>query len=261
MITLNTAIVGVNNVSGRTELANGLMIFHDTGSVARADLAFTRVLALQVDAGLGAGAAAVLQADGDGGVAARGADADRLVVQHLALLALAAQPRPVARVDAAAGLAALVTGTLLTGAALHLAAGAREHARLVHHEAVLALAGGLVAGHLAHLVLVAAEPGAGVVALLGLPAAGLAQGAALVAGAALHYAGLGAGVPAPGVGSAGHQGLADVALRTLAPRLVQHHRADRVLATRRAEAARVQAAASAARLGGRAVEISATFSI
>ena len=65
MITLNTAIVGVNNVSGRTELANGLMIFHDTGSVARADLAFTGVPALKVDAGLVARTSSVLQTNGD----------------------------------------------------------------------------------------------------------------------------------------------------------------------------------------------------
>ena len=95
------------------------------------------------------------------------------MVQHLTRLAWATQPRPIARVDTASRLTALVTGALRVTPALHLAIRAREHALLVHQEAVLALAHRLVEVDLALLVGVAGESGAGVVTLLVLSVAGL----------------------------------------------------------------------------------------
>ena len=88
--TLNTAIVGVGGEPGRTELAQSLVVFDDAGGVSRALSARARVLTLVLDARLAAWTALVFEADLDGGVAAGGADADCLVVQHLALFAGAA---------------------------------------------------------------------------------------------------------------------------------------------------------------------------
>ena len=65
MITLNTSIIGINLKSRRTKLADSLVIFHNTGSVAGADLAFTGVSALEVDTGLVSRASSVLQTNGD----------------------------------------------------------------------------------------------------------------------------------------------------------------------------------------------------
>ena len=65
MITLDTSIIGINLKSRRTKLADSLMILHNTGSVARTDLALTGVGTLEVDAGLVPGTALVLQTDGD----------------------------------------------------------------------------------------------------------------------------------------------------------------------------------------------------
>ena len=161
------------------------MIFHNTGSVARAGLAFTGVPALEVDAGLVARTSSVLQTDGDTGGTSGGAETHCLVVKHLTRLAGATQPRPVTRVDTATRLTALVTGALRITPTLHLAVRAREHALLVHQEAVLAFAHRLVEVDLALLVGVAGESGAGVVTLLVLSAAGLDQWTILVTGASL----------------------------------------------------------------------------
>ena len=127
------------------------------------------------------------------------------MVQHLALLAGATQPRPVAGVDTPAHLASLVTRTLGVTPALHLTVRTGEHSLLVDQEAVLALAHRLVKIHLALLVGVAGESGAGIHTLLVLSVAGLGQRAVLVAGAALANLWQGGGaIAAAGVGSAGH---------------------------------------------------------
>lgn len=68
--SLNTSIIGINLKSRRTKLADSLVIFHNTGSVAGADLAFTGVSALEVDTGLVARASSVLQTNGDAWCAA-----------------------------------------------------------------------------------------------------------------------------------------------------------------------------------------------
>ena len=172
MITLDTSIIGINLKSRRTKLADSLVILHNTGRVTRADLAFTGVSALEVDAGLVARTSPVLETDGHTGCAAGGAETHRLVVQHLARLAGATQPRPVAGIDTAARLAALVTRALCVTPTLHLAVRAGEDALLVHQEAVLALADGLVEVDLALLVGVAGESCAGIITLLVLSVAG-----------------------------------------------------------------------------------------
>ena len=153
------------------------MVLHYAGSVAGTHLALARVPALEVDAGLVSGAAPVLQADGDRGGAAGGADTEGLVLQDLTLLARSTLV-PVARVDTAARVTGLVTGTLVVAPALHLAVGTGEGPGLAHHQAVLALAHGLVAGHRALLVTLTGEPGAGVHTLLSV--AGLAERTVLV---------------------------------------------------------------------------------
>ena len=104
------------------------------------------------------------------------------MVQHLTRLAWSTQPRSVTGVDTAASLTSLVTRALLVTPTLHLAVRAGEHALLVHQEAVLALAHGLVQVDLALLIGVAGESGAGVDTLLVLSVAGRGQRTVLVAG-------------------------------------------------------------------------------
>jgi hypothetical protein len=69
---LDTSVVGISDEAWWTEFAQSLVVLDHTGSVAWAHCALTWVLALVLDGG--------------GGVTASGADTDRLVVQHLALL-------------------------------------------------------------------------------------------------------------------------------------------------------------------------------
>ena len=90
-----------------------------------------------------AGTAPVLEADGDRGVAPLHADAHRLVVQHLALLAGGAGARLVARALAPAGVAGQVGRAVGVLPALHLAVGAGQRALLVDDQAELAAAAGL----------------------------------------------------------------------------------------------------------------------
>ena len=144
---MNTPVVGISHEARGTEFTNGLVVLHYTRSVAGTHFALARVLALEVDAGLVTGTAAVLQTDGDGGSAARGAHTEGLVLQHLALLPGPAQPGLVAGVDTAGGLTGLVTGTLVVTPALDLPVGTGEGPRLADHQAVLALADWLVPGH------------------------------------------------------------------------------------------------------------------
>ena len=65
IITLDTAIVGVSHKARRTEFTDCLMVLHNAGSVAGTDLALAGVCTLEVDAGLVAGTASVLETDGD----------------------------------------------------------------------------------------------------------------------------------------------------------------------------------------------------
>ena len=63
--TFDAAVVGVRDEAGRTELADRLVVLHFAGRVVRALLVLARVLAGVADAGQVAGAALVLEADGD----------------------------------------------------------------------------------------------------------------------------------------------------------------------------------------------------
>ena len=67
MITLDTSIIGINLKSRRTKLADCLMILHNAGRVAGADLALTGIAALEVDAGQVTRTSPVLETDGDAG--------------------------------------------------------------------------------------------------------------------------------------------------------------------------------------------------
>ena len=138
LITLYTAIVSVRHKAGRTEFTDGLVILHNTGSVAGTDLALARVGALEVDAGLVAGTAAVLETDRDGGSTTRGADTESLVLQHLTLLPGATESGLVTGVDTAPGLTGLVTGTLVLTPTLQLSVRAGQVSGLTDHQAVLA---------------------------------------------------------------------------------------------------------------------------
>ena len=62
-LTFDATVILVNCKSRRTKLANGQVIFNDTGSVAGAALAETRVDTLVVDASLVDGTASILEAD------------------------------------------------------------------------------------------------------------------------------------------------------------------------------------------------------
>ena len=162
LLTFDTAIIGIGGEAGRTELADGLVVLHLAGRPIRALLLLAGVPALVADAGLAGRTPPILQTDGDGGVAALHAHAHRLVVQHLALLALGTGGGGrVARIAGAATAsrlaAGLVGGTVGVLAALHLPVGAGQRPLMVDHQAVLALAGRLVAGDDTFLVRLAEE--------------------------------------------------------------------------------------------------------
>ena len=260
LFTLNTPVVGVSHKAGGTEFTDGLMVLHNTGSVAGTDLALAGVGALEVDAGLVPGTAPVLQTDGDGGGAARGADTEGLVLQHLTLLPHPAQAGLVAGVDTPPGLAGLVARALGVTTALRLSVRAGQVAGLADHQAVLAPTDGLVGGHLALLVTVAGEPRAGVHTLPGLSVAGRRHGAALVSLTAQVRLRLGAG-GAGGVRSAGDVRSACVTLRTLTAGLVEHHSTDGILATGSSQAAGVNTPASPAGLSDGTIEISSALPV
>ena len=65
VITLDTSIIGINLKSRRTKFADSLMVLHNTGRVAGADLSFTGIAALEVDAGQVTRTASVLETNGD----------------------------------------------------------------------------------------------------------------------------------------------------------------------------------------------------
>ena len=61
--TLDTTIVSIRGEAGGAELAEGLVVLHNTGRVSGACRPLAGVLALVLDAGLSAGAAPVFEAD------------------------------------------------------------------------------------------------------------------------------------------------------------------------------------------------------
>ena len=105
--TLDAAIVSIGGESRRTELAQGLVVFHNAGGVAGALSSRARILALVLDASLTTGAALVFEADLDGGIASSGADTNCFVVQYLTLFPRSAD-------------GTIVTGVLASAAATRL---------------------------------------------------------------------------------------------------------------------------------------------
>ena len=262
--TLNTAIVGVGGEPRRTELAQSLVVFDDAGGVSRALSARARILTLVLDARLAARAALVFEADLDGGVAAGGADADCLVVQHLTLFAGAADGNVVTRVLAPAAAARLVGRTVVMHPALNLPVWTGQLALLVDHQAVLAAALGLVVHHLALLVEGAGLGSTGVEALTSLGVASCVLAAISVGLAAcvrFHGGLLRLERSVAGrIRATSNVRPADEALRTFTAGLVDHHLADRVVSTGSSKAARVRALASDASQAAWAVKVGLAFS-
>ena len=161
------------------------MVHNLAGRIVRTLLPLARVHTLEVLACQVLRAALVSQADRHRGAAAVCADAVGPVVLHLAFLAGCAQTGA-ARVLAGAGVAGLVGRTVAVLTAFHLAVRAGQCPLLVDHEAVLALTRGLVVGHHALLVGVAAGAGTRVEALGRLPVAGRCRGAVRILLAAAH---------------------------------------------------------------------------
>ena len=83
---MNASVLWVDSESGRAELAHGLVLLDVARPVLRAGVVLARIAALEVDAGHVGRAAAVAQADGHRRGAVLDAQANRLVVEHLALL-------------------------------------------------------------------------------------------------------------------------------------------------------------------------------
>ena len=262
--TLDAAIVSIGGESRRTELAQGLVVFHDAGGVTGALSSRARILALVLDASLTTGAALVFEADLDGGVAAGGADADCLVVQHLALFAGAADGNVVTRVLAPAAAARLVGRTVVMHPALNLPVRTGQLALLVDHQAVLAAALRLVVHHLALLVEGAGLGSTGVEALASLGVASCVLAAISVGLAAcvrFHGGLLRLERSVAGrIRATADVRPADEALRTFTARLVDHHLADRVVTTRSSKAARVRALASDTSQAAWTVKVGLAFS-
>ena len=150
--TLDAAIVSIGGESGRTELAQGLVVFHDAGCVTGALSSRTRILALVLDASLTTGAALVFEADLDRWIASRGADANCFVVQYLTLFPRSADGTIVTGVLASAATTCLVGRTVVMHSAFHLPVWTCQLALLVDDQAVLAATLWLVVHNLTLLV-------------------------------------------------------------------------------------------------------------
>ena len=193
--TLDTTIVSICGEARGTKLAEGLVVLDNAGRVSGACRPLAGVLALVLDARLSAGAAPVLEADGSGRVAAGGADADSLVVQHLAFLPCRADCSIATWVSTASVGTGLVGGALVVDPALHLVVRAGQLSLLVDDEAEFA---------------------------------GSLSGAALGPNA---VEGLGRGGLTGWVGATSYVRTADEALWALTARLVDDHLADSVVTT------------------------------
>ena len=65
LFTLNTTIVCICRETGGTEFTESFVVLDNAWGVSRTCFAFTRVLALVVDAGLASWTSSVFQANGD----------------------------------------------------------------------------------------------------------------------------------------------------------------------------------------------------
>lgn len=169
-------IVRVNGETRRTEFTGGLVILNHAGSISGAFLSIAGVLALVSNAGLTRGTSTILQADGDGRIAVVFADADGLVLQHLAFLVGWTHSDLRARVDACSLPAGLVGWAVSFDSALYLTVRTSEFSELVDDETVFAHTLRLVPENRAPLVEGAGLYGAGINALTGLGVTGCSRG-------------------------------------------------------------------------------------
>ena len=186
------------------------------------------------------------------------------MVQHLALLAGGTGAWVVARAAASTVVAARLVGRAVgMAAALNLSVRTGQHTGRADNQTELAAAGRPVVGHAALLVELAGEAGAGVVTGAGC---GVTLGVQRTLGiplAAARTDNLRLGWRRLGVALAAwpttHGRPANVALGTLAARLVQDNGAEGVGAAGGAQAARVHAAPVNAGQVNRAVGVGATL--
>ena len=262
--TLDAAIVGIGGESRRTELAQGLVVFHDAGGVTGALSSRARILALVLDASLTTGAALVFEADLDGGIASSSADTHCFVVQHLTLFPRSADGTIVTGVLASAAATRLVGRTVVMHSAFHLTVWTSQLALLVDDQAVLAATLWLMVHNLALLV-----EGAGLcstwvetLAILGVACCVLVTVPVRLASSDGHRWRLQwlERTVARWIWAAANMRTSNEALRTLTARLVDHHFTNSIVSTGSSKAAWVSTLASHTRQATWAVKVRLAFS-
>jgi hypothetical protein len=182
-----TAIVLVNDKTGRTELANGLVIFNEARRSTGTAQAGAWIHALVSFAGQMWRTAAVVEADFSLSFASRLTDAQRFVVEHLAGFACWATGAG-ARTDAGASATSLRLGTVgVTTASGRLGvAGAAQLSGHIDRQLVLAGTNGAVIGHATFFIaLLAAVAQTRIVASLLVAVASLIDAAVFMLGTAI----------------------------------------------------------------------------
>lgn len=152
--------MGIDSVAGRAEFADGLVLFDVARPVLRTGKVLARITALVVDASHIGRTAAVTKADGDARLTVVHADADGLVIQHLARLARRGGARIAGAstwADTPTRQAGRVTGAVVIHTAFDRVGAARHLAQLIDDKAVLANADGPVATDFTSLALVALD--------------------------------------------------------------------------------------------------------
>lgn len=159
--TFLTSILGIGYKSSWAEFTYRLVILDNAWRVGCACGKLARIDALELPASLASRTAGVAQANRYGWLAVAHANADWLVVLHLAGLVLGTDGSSAQGHDA--GITALaigaghVRGAVIVAIALPLVRGARQFSVLIHYEARFADTNGLVASRLALLVALADE--------------------------------------------------------------------------------------------------------
>ena len=262
--TLDAAIVGIGGESRRTELAQGLVVFHDAGGVTGALSSRARILALVLDASLTTGAALVFEADLYRGIASSCADTHCFVVQHLTLFPRSADGTIVTGVLASAAAARLVGRTVVMHSAFHLTVWTSQLALLVDDQAVLAATLWLMVHNLALLV-----EGAGLcstwvetLAILGVACCVLVTVPVRLASSDGHRWRLQwlERTVARWIWAAANMRTSNEALRTLTARLVDHHFTNSIVSTGSSKAAWVSTLSSHTRQATWAVKVRLAFS-
>jgi len=245
-------VLRVNRESRRAEFANGFVLLDVARSAVRTGIIAAGIDALVAPAGQVRRTAPVPQTDEERGMAVLRADADRLVFDHLAGLALVARVVGAGTL-AGAGDAGRVGRTLVVGHALRPSGRASDVSGLADDEAGLADADGSVVPDLAPLVGLAGRrvDGARILALCDQSVARQVDGTVDV-GQTRQIGGRcvwpGRGAVALRVRLARELRRAEVAFGTGAARTVQDDPAEGVFAARAAQTARVEALRVDARL-------------